>query len=388
MKSGKKYIIFAPIYNENVGGAIAMHRLCHLINKLGGEAYLWHDGKSSFKTCETFDTPTIFTKNLHDYIVVYMDVVSGNPLSCPHVVRWFLNKPGFFTGKVNYGENELYFRFQDAFFHEHFYSQKLYVAYFVKQYYFNKKYSNRSGSCYMMRKGRGRKIEHDLKNSTLIDDLSHKETAEVFNRSKYFYCYDLYSAYSSFAVLCGCIPIVIPQVGLSEKDWQGDTRLRYGIAYGKSEKQLSYAKNTARNLTRLIEDLELESEKHVENFIFETQRYFSLEKKSKSQIESEKPTFYNKLKNSKNKIVLFGASESLRILQFSLEIEKIDWHYIADNNPEKSGGSLFNRRVFLPQDLFSKEEQFDVLIVSAFHEEIKSQLVRYENIKYVYSVYD
>ena len=37
----KKYIIFAPSYNENVGGSIALHKLCDLINRGGNEAYLY-----------------------------------------------------------------------------------------------------------------------------------------------------------------------------------------------------------------------------------------------------------------------------------------------------------------------------------------------------------
>ncbi|MBQ4849016.1 hypothetical protein [Pseudoalteromonas sp. MMG012] len=384
----KKYIIFAPSYDENVGGSISMHRLCHLINEKGAEAYLWHDGKSNFNKCSSFNTPEIFTDKVNDYIVVYMDVVSGNPISCPHVVRWFLNKPGFFSGKISYGVSELYFRFQDTFSHEKLPSEKLYVAYFVKHYYSKKNHENREGSCYMMRKGRGREIVHDVADSVLIDGLSHEETAMVFNKSKYFYCYDLYSAYSSFAAMCGCIPIVIPEEGLSESNWQPDTRLRYGIAYGDSESQILYAKETARNLLMLIEQLEFESEANVEKFIERTQEHFRHIKKSVHQIELESPYYFQALRESKNKVVVFGASESLRTLVFTLDSESVDWHYIVDNDPLKSGSKLFGKQVYLPQNLFCTEHEFDVLIVSIFHLEIREQLLSFSQVRNVYSVYD
>ncbi len=36
----KKYIIVAPSYSVNNGGAIVLHKLCHIINQLDREAYL------------------------------------------------------------------------------------------------------------------------------------------------------------------------------------------------------------------------------------------------------------------------------------------------------------------------------------------------------------
>ncbi|WP_462160467.1 hypothetical protein [Pseudoalteromonas maricaloris] len=235
----KKYIVFAPSYDENVGGSISMHRLCHLLNTQGEEAYLWHDGKSKLIKNKDFITPDICTKQLDDFIVVYMDVVSGNPIQCPNVVRWYLNKPGFFTENIRYGEQELYFYFQEIFNHSMYRANhRLYVVYFMTSLYRNKNKLNREGSCYMLRKGRGRKLVHDVSESVKIDGKSHYEIAEIFNDKKYFYCYDLYSAYSSFAALCGCIPIVIPEDGISEQDWQPVEKLRYGIAYGDSEDQI------------------------------------------------------------------------------------------------------------------------------------------------------
>ncbi|MBH0042952.1 hypothetical protein [Pseudoalteromonas sp. SWXJZ10B] len=384
----KKYIIFAPTYNENVGGAIAMHRLCHLINKLGGDAYLWDDGESNFKTCEAFDTPTIFTTNLQDYIVVYMDVVSGNPLSCPHIVRWFLNKPGFFTSNINYGANELYFFFQEVFKDPNYAAQhRLYVMYFIKNLYKNNRRKDRVGSCYMMRKGLGRTIVHDLNNSILLDGKPHHELALIFNRTKYFYCYDLHSAYTYFASLCGCIPIVIPQEELNEFEWQPEERLRYGIAYGNTVKQVEYAKKTTHKLAQLIAEFEQESEKHVENFISVSRKFFKGAQKSQEQLKNERLPYISGLKLAKNKIILFGASETLRTFNSVFTIEDIQFEFIIDNDSNKHGTTFLNKDVYNPNVLFKCDELFDVLITSSFHNEIKQQLASFDNIENIYSIF-
>ncbi|WP_462150947.1 hypothetical protein [Pseudoalteromonas xiamenensis] len=275
-----------------MGGAIAIHRLCDLLNQEGCEAYLWSSRNYPIKKCDEFNTPELITNELNDFIVVYMDVVSGNPVGCPNVVRWFLNKPGFFTEHINYGVNELYFHFQEVFKHPLYPSENLlYVVYFLKNIYFNKNLKNRAGSCYMLRKGRGRKIIHDLTDSILIDDKGHQEIADIFNSRKYFYCYDLHSAYTYFASLCGCTPIVIPENSLSEHEWQPDERLRFGVAYGDSELQISYAKKTANELKLLLEQLEKESLKYVRNFIELSQKFFKKIAKHRLKLKARNSIF-------------------------------------------------------------------------------------------------
>ena len=73
---------------------------------------------------------------------------------------------------------------------------------------------------------------HELAGSELIDGLSHREIAELFKRSKTFVSYDLYTAYSTFAALCGCDSVVIPQEGINVDQWIPDQYHRAGIAYG------------------------------------------------------------------------------------------------------------------------------------------------------------
>jgi len=137
-----KFIIFSPSYSENNGGAVTLHHLCHLINKVGYECYLYpgfdnfeinilnfkkvlpiflkkilREPFRRFKKSKRFNTP-ILKKfpgeyNLHELVVIYPEIVFGNPLGAKNVVRWLLNDPGFFSGKIYYGPNEIYFKYSN-----------------------------------------------------------------------------------------------------------------------------------------------------------------------------------------------------------------------------------------------------------------------------------
>ncbi len=90
-----KFFIYAPPFDENSGCNIVLHRLCDLLNKQGERAYIWLWGGQSQPhksgICERFNTPFAKLSDLSDNtIVVYPEVVSGNPLKAKNVVRWLL----------------------------------------------------------------------------------------------------------------------------------------------------------------------------------------------------------------------------------------------------------------------------------------------------------
>ena len=101
MAMTKKFLIFTPSYNENSGGVVVLHKLCHVLNELGYESYvkpysysyevkknnwkkfIWRLLKWSllssirgFKTNSAFITP-IFKGDTVDseWIVIYPEVV-------------------------------------------------------------------------------------------------------------------------------------------------------------------------------------------------------------------------------------------------------------------------------------------------------------------------
>jgi hypothetical protein len=303
----KKYIIFSPKYSETSGGIICLHYLAHLINQVGGEAYLcpifenFEISKINFrrafvktlysKLTDRFRTyklnKNFFSKvlenlklirNNDDFIVIYPEITLGNPLAAKNVVRWLLHNPGEHTGKVYYGSGELHVKYHNGFADFHYPGatlarHNLYISYFpLHLYNTNNIPSERFGTAYCLRKGRHRKNKHHLEGAILIDGMSHEEVARVLKRVKTFISYDLYTAYSVFAVLCGCDSVVIPEDGITKEDWFPDEFNRYGVAYGFDE--IESARSTRNALIRRIHDDNQKNEERVRDFMKEAENFF------------------------------------------------------------------------------------------------------------------
>jgi len=294
-----RYVIFACGFDENKGGTIALHRLCDLINSLGGEAYLWpctkpllerhrpirsllrlikyylFHGTKKYRTNEHFDTPIADKSKLQHAIVVYPEVIRGNPLNADKVVRWFMHKPGFLRSGVTYGQNDLYFYFNDSFndrrlnLHP---GHKLHVTYVMDHIYRQFNFGERSGTCYMLRKGKDRRIVHDLEDSVLVDGLSHEEMAKVFNSVKTYISYDTYTYYSVYAAMCGCLSIVVPEEGVSKKDWFGSDG-PYGVAYGFDD--VDWAVQTQHLALKQQKETERKANAQVADFLRTCEAHFS-----------------------------------------------------------------------------------------------------------------
>lgn len=303
----QKFIIFSPSYNEKSGGIVVLHKLCHLLNELGHDAKLFphreqfvidktnffkifkvffkFEIKSLFrgyKTNSSLNTPVITRKQLpiidDETVVVYSELVLGNPLNAKNVVRWLLHQPGFHTGQVMYNPGELLFKFNSAIDDFEYPGSRtsvceLKVIHYPLEHY-NLKHipDKKEGIAYCIRKGKNKPIVHDLSNSTLVDDLSHKDVANVFKKSKTFISYDTYTAYSIFAVLCGCESVVIPDENVTEEEWYPKETDRYGIAYGFDN--ITKSKLTAHLVKEHITIEEQKSLINVKNCVREINQFF------------------------------------------------------------------------------------------------------------------
>ena len=208
-------------------------------------------------------------------IVVYPEVVDGNPLGATNVVRWFLNRPGRITGRVRFGTDELYFLYQRAFDDPDFNSEPdnlLAVRWYRRDLYHQWNFGDRSGTCYMLRKGRTRAAEDDTRNALVLDGRTHTEIASAFNQCKCFVSYDPYTMYSRYAALCGCTSIVVPMEGVPKEQWRPEKELRYGIAYGFGD--IEWALETRTDLLRTIEQEEETQAQGVSAFVAKTQAFF------------------------------------------------------------------------------------------------------------------
>lgn len=292
-------IIFADRFDENNGGVIALHRLADLLNREGYRALLWPSRKplpdahhrfdtllkqwrwyrrawrKRYRTGPGFIAPVATAADLEDAIVVYPEIVHGNPLRSRHVVRWLLHKPGFHKGSYEYGPADRYFFYQKAFDDATLNpdgDNLLKTVWVRDDIYRQTNFGARHGTCYVLRKGEGRPLVHDTKGSVLVDKLSHTEMARVFNRVKTCISYDPYTWYSHFAALCGCDSVIVPEPGVAKQAWYPDARDRYGLAYGFDD--VEEARRTRPLLLPRMKQIESEANESVRHFVAKCEIYF------------------------------------------------------------------------------------------------------------------
>jgi O-antigen biosynthesis protein len=92
----KDYLIVSPGYAQNSAGIRALHYLCHFLNEEG----LARASMSTALVNPGLNTPIFDRTSFKDEqtIVIYPEVVSGNPVGSSRVVRYVMNKPGYLGG--------------------------------------------------------------------------------------------------------------------------------------------------------------------------------------------------------------------------------------------------------------------------------------------------
>lgn len=118
----KKFLIVAPPYTEKSAGVVCLHELCDGLIQNEYESHILIMAGDQFQYTnnnEFFSDKLSNTNRVHllkklelqsiidDGIVVYPEIVVGNPLGAKNVVRYFLNEDGMVTGKKsNYSDKE------------------------------------------------------------------------------------------------------------------------------------------------------------------------------------------------------------------------------------------------------------------------------------------
>lgn len=223
------YYIVAPPYRQSSAGIRALHYLCHIINESGYEAYI-----SESVTSPHLRTPKleekIRTKHLiagRIPIVVYPEIVKGNPLEGEVVVRWLLNKPGHLGGDKTYPKSDLIFFWDYWVLTENLQAERLWFPVVDTRIFnnINNHYdTSRDGYCYYAHKYLvfGGKIPEEVATNgiSLCQDIPRtaEEIAQILRRAKVLYCYEP-STIIQEAYACGCQVIYIASEYLESFNW-------------------------------------------------------------------------------------------------------------------------------------------------------------------------
>ena len=190
-----------------------------------------------------------------DDIVIYPDEIYGNPLGAKNVVRWLLYYDRYGDDPAAYGPDDQFVAYKNEFNNgkRNPHERMLYVNHFNLDFYRQTNFGERHGTCYLIKKGAGRPDIPAEFDGPVIDHLPEREKVRLFNECERFVSYDLQTAYSSIAVLCGCESVIVPEPGKSRADYVSENHIFAGLAFGTSPEELAYAAKTRDKLVGSFE---------------------------------------------------------------------------------------------------------------------------------------
>ncbi len=283
-----KFLIVTP--RQRSGGSIVLHKLCKCLQNQGHESSVFYICRHCFADdsvmmswliCILYNFADFVAKQVfllscflsggrcklfakyfyepvkgvnrkwspfisEDTIVVYPEIIFGNPLKAKYVVRWFLFHYRHKGKPHAYGKNDFFICYREIF-NDPDLNPKghtVCLGHFDSDLYCQINYKERSGCCYIVRKGKSRPDLPETWDGEVIDDYSEEEKVAVLNSVRYCYLYDTQSFYGQVAAACGAIPVVIPEPGKNRGDYLGTDEVCYGVAYGISKSEIEYALST------------------------------------------------------------------------------------------------------------------------------------------------
>ncbi|AOJ97297.1 glycosyltransferase [Burkholderia vietnamiensis] len=279
---GHPYYILAPNYRQTSGGIRAMHYLCHVLNLLGQEAYVCTQVvHPDLRTPPlTNDIVQTHARANRSPIVVYPDVVTGNPFNARCVVRYLLAEPGRINGEpIALQPDDLIFTFGPSLVPDGWKADLLRMP-LVDTRIFNSDGvddARRNGTAVFINRHlrRGGTLHpvtaESIEISTRVPERSAHELAALFRQVECVYMYEWSTAVFE-ALLCGCpVVCIMNDASLSEPTrWVMDGK---GIAWGLDEHEIAHAKATVHEARSVYLKEEETFWQQLQNFVERTQAH-------------------------------------------------------------------------------------------------------------------
>lgn len=330
-KPRRPYYIEAPAYRRTSAGIRVMHLLCHALNSLGEEAYIFPTSTSPHLHTPIATPQVIETHLRHERkpIVVYPEVVKGNPRKAGSVVRYVLNKAGLLGGDHTFSDKELIFSFGKNIAPENTNPENILFLPPIDSTIFNNinNPSNEKREGILLYPGRhteGINRYPDLADRATIITSSwpetHEELASLFRRSEAVYCFES-TAIALEAVMCGCIAILLPSPFFSGVPLSEGEIGRFGIALNDSPEEIEYARRTVDQMWGAYQQAETRFWSQLEHFINTTQAMPFIEPPPASDDSAEK-------KDAKERYELWRTRRSMQEIDAELLAERMvsKWH--------------------------------------------------------------
>jgi len=228
--------IATPPFNEGSDGVKMLHFLCHSLNKVGIKSSLIlmdprDPSNNSFISPmadlglnKELNTPAVKVLNEIDLlrdVIIYPEIIQGNPLKGKNIARYFLNKNGFITGlPVTLCETDFVLSYQKIFEpNAHF--NLFYPMQNVDQIPTRDEVKICARSLSLTYIGKGSKYGDCVRIGGTLG-LDWKKTKEEYHllleSSKFVFTWDPITGVVFDAVVRGCVPVLLTLIPWGDKE--------------------------------------------------------------------------------------------------------------------------------------------------------------------------
>lgn len=192
-----KFVVSAPPYTDKSAGVVMLYLLRDELKGLGYDAEI-----------VLFDTIKPISD---DTIVIYPEVIEGNPLKAKNVVRYFLNREGLASGnRVNPSPDDFILAF-NAMFHESPQAIVRYEKLNPHVYLGSTPTIDRRLDCTYMGKGAMYSDQCKVVEGTIEITRSapadRQGLADLLRQTRFLFTFDVCSALNSEAIICGAVVV-------------------------------------------------------------------------------------------------------------------------------------------------------------------------------------
>ena len=262
-----KFVVVVADCYETSGASNVLFYLAKKLSEYGHDSKVHVINKTYTSTIYTNFHKDVYIDN--EAIIITSEVTHGFSSYNNKIIRWILFGTMLYP---KFNKNEIIYYIAPFCKHNPA-RQKLSLNYWPPNLE-NRNLPRTNESCYIVHKGFSNPIisfmfcnnKIPLK-GLCLEGYNHEQLIEVFNTTKYFYCYDPCSFLVTMALMCGCVVIQYPIIGYTAEEWKHaiNQPTLNGISYGhnnitQAEASIVYAK---ADCLKLKEENEISVKKFI-----------------------------------------------------------------------------------------------------------------------------
>lgn len=300
-----KFIVVTRPFDPKSQGCVLLHKLAHTLNEVGHEAaILFFSGhgtetKGFFSVMPKFyceEYKNVFLSDEHAFrkfkegaVIIYPEIITGNPLGGDYVVRYMLNREGFIKAGVKINPSDRDFILTQSYLYHR--NPHFHLFNYNGSELFNKsqteKFNKRKIDLTYIGKG-AKYTTCSVLNGTQEVTRNWPETklelANLLKQTRFIYTWDSISATIADAILCGAFPIFMAYAPITKDEVYNMIDL--GISIPEITYEETLGQLSANRLEEIeafiismvekIQGLESNYKHNVANFSFKVMEHFGI----------------------------------------------------------------------------------------------------------------